>query len=321
MDPKLSVAPVSAKAPGKINICFSVGSLRPDGTRGVATLYQAVSIYDTVIAHPSADFSLQQVGSIGYGTVSSSENNLAMRSARLLAETFEVKSGVRLEINKKIPRGAGMSGGSADAAAALVACNELWGLNLERAQLHEIAVKIGADVSFALDGGTAVGTGHGDEFSQALSVGTYHWVIVPVGPRLDEDTALSVLDKHRHQNRAIIGDGDEVPLVSLDTLLAIRSGSAERLAETVRNDVQAASFKLEPELARVCEYGEQNGALVGVMLAMGPALAFLVQDEGEASKLQHKLSDFGQKSIAAWGPVGGARLTETRGTILEGKFF
>lgn len=305
-----SARPVSAKAPGKVNISFHVGSLRKDGTRAVATLYQAVSIYDKVIAHPSDDFSLEQGGSLGFGRVPFVENNLAMRAARQLAAYANVTAGVRLEVFKGIPRGTGMSGGSADAAAALIACNELWGLRLDRAALQNIALELGADVSFSLEGGTAVGTGHGDEFSQALSVGSYHWVILPVGRRLDEDRVLRVLDDHRKQHEQILGAGEEAPRVSPEVLQAIRSGDPAMLAETLRNDLQAASFKLAPQLAEICEYGERNGALAGIMLAMGPGIAFLMPDAATAEELCLKLERGGQVALSALGPVPGARLSE-----------
>ena len=102
--------------------------------------------------------------------------NLAYRAAALLAEQAGVEAGVRLDIVKGIPVAGGMAGGSSDAAAALVACDALWGTKFDRSALLDLAARLGSDVPFCLLGGTAVGSGHGEIVAPAVARGTFEWV-------------------------------------------------------------------------------------------------------------------------------------------------
>lgn len=299
---------VIARAPGKVNVCFRVGDEQADGSHVIATMYQAVSLFDTVYAYDSDDFTLEMIDD--RDEIPGGERNLAMRAAKLLARSTGYRGGVHLEIEKRIPRGSGMSGGSADAAAALVACNELWDLRLDRMYLAELALELGADVPFALEGGTAVGTGHGDEFSQALSVGTYHWVIVPGKDRLAEDDVVSQLDAHRRAHRQDLGPTPVAPTVDISVLHAVRSGSAQALAEVMSNDLQMASLKLSREAMMYMEHGEQAGALAGVTLATTSAIAFLTEDREAAIRLQDAFHFEGVRALIVSGPVGGAQVVE-----------
>lgn len=299
---------VVARAPGKVNVCFRVGEERPDGSHVIATLYQAVSLFDTVFAYPSDTFSLTMLGT--HHEIPGGERNLAMRAAKLLARVSNYAGAVHLEIDKQIPRGSGMSGGSADAAAALVACNELWRLGYDRYTLKKIGLDLGADVAFALGGGTAVGTGHGDEFTQALSIGTYHWVIVPSSDRLREDEVVTALTKHRDTHRNELGQGTEHPTVDAAVLHAVRSGGTRQLAEVMQNDLQMASLKLSSDALLHLEMGEADGALAGITLATTSAVALLAEDRKAAEHLHSLYGSQGIESIMAQGPVGGARVVE-----------
>jgi len=296
---------VTARAPGKVNICFRVGAVHADGAHTIATLYQAVSLYDTVTATRDDGFMLAMLGD---AEIPGGERNLAIRAAKLLAQASGYEGGVRLEIEKHIPRGSGMSGGSADAAAALVACNELWGLGLERPDLQRVALELGADVPFALEGGTAVGTGHGDEFSQALSTGTYHWVIVPAVARLREDDVVTRLDQHREKHRRELGEIPQVPTVDTAVLHAVRSGEPGILAEVMQNDLQMATLNVAPKARNVMEQGEAAGALAGVTLATTAGIAFLTENNAHSYDVARQLRQHGQQPIIVEGPVAGAQV-------------
>lgn len=304
----LSHEGVTARAPGKVNICFRVGRLHPDGSHSVATLYQAVSLFDRVTAIPSDTFELVAGGGTERANIHVGDRNLAMRAAKLLANHAGVDAATTLVVEKNIPRRAGMSGGSADAAAALVACNELWGTGLDRAALQQLALELGADVPFALEGGTAVGTGHGDEFSQALSTGRFHWVIVPGRERLQEDAVVAALDAHREEHRDAFRDVPVTPVVDTPVHQAVRSGCAQSLADVLENDLQMASLRLAPETAETLELGESHGALAGVTLTTTSAVAFLVESTTDGFALSKVLEDHGRRTILVHGPVGGARL-------------
>ena len=153
---------VHVRAPGKLNLFFEVGGVQEDGYHDVASAYQAVSLYENVWASPGDDFTVTISGTVDITGVPADDRNLAVRAARMVAQRIGYRGGVHLDIVKNVPVAGGMGGGSADAAAALVACDALWGAELGSAELHKLAARLGADVPFALMGGTAIGTGRDD---------------------------------------------------------------------------------------------------------------------------------------------------------------
>lgn len=298
---------VTVRAPGKINVFFRVGALQGDGYHEVASLYQAVSLYEDVTAEHADDVSVRFVGPIDTDGLSTGEDNLAIRAARLLAAHTGTRQGVALTVHKRVPIAGGMGGGSADAAATLLACDELWGTGVGRQGLLPLAAQLGADVPFALEGGTAVGTGRGDQLSPALARGTFHWVLAFSDAGLSTPVVYRTLDQHRAEHAS---DLRPAPVqVSVDTavLQAVRAGDAETLADAMHNDLQAAALRLAPELNRVLELGEQRGALAGIVSGSGPTLAFLVADALAASELHSVLTREGIRSLTVTGPVHGAR--------------
>ena len=122
---------VTVRVPAKVNVALAVGPRRPDGFHDLATVFHAVSLYDEVVARSAEDFSVTAEG-VGSEQVPRDDSNLAMQAARTLAAYSGVTSGAGLHIRKEIPVAAGMAGGSADAAGALVACDALWGTGLGR---------------------------------------------------------------------------------------------------------------------------------------------------------------------------------------------
>ena len=166
--------------PAKINLALKVGAPRPDGYHPLATVYQAVSLYDEVHAAwaDPDEFEVVVTGE-GADLVPLDDSNLAVRAARLLARTHGPHDslGVSLSIKKSIPVAGGLAGGSANGAAALLACAALWDIDVSAENLRALAQELGSDVPFALMGGTAVGSGRGEEVAPALARGTYHWVL------------------------------------------------------------------------------------------------------------------------------------------------
>ncbi|GAA4188554.1 4-(cytidine 5'-diphospho)-2-C-methyl-D-erythritol kinase [Gryllotalpicola kribbensis] len=300
-------ARVHVRAPGKINVYLGVGEVMADGYHEVATAYQAVSLYEEVYASESSDFSVSFRGPIDCSVLPVDETNLALRAARLLATHVGYAGGVRLEIEKHVPIAGGMGGGSADAAAALVACDALWGTAVPRDELHELAALLGADVPFALAGGTAIGTGRGEELSPALARGTFHWVLALPDTQLSTPAVYRELDRHRDRHRAEL-PARLAPTVDPAVLQALRAGDARQLAEVLANDLQAAAIHLAPELASVLETGERAGALAGLVSGSGPTVAFLAEDGDAALDLQIALSASGLLAERVTGPVHGARV-------------
>ena len=303
-----STREVHAKAPGKINVFLKVGSLLDDGYHDVAIAYQAVSLYEKVRVAESDGFSVDLNGTVELSRVPRDADNIAVKAARLLAERTGYRGGVHIELEKHVPVTGGMGGGSADAAATLLACDTLWGTDLPRDEMLELARALGADVPFAFTGGTAIGTGRGDELSPALAQGTFQWVLALADFGLSTPAVYRELDAHRERHAQDISPADPRPTVDPDVLQALRAGDPHMLAATMHNDLQAAALHLEPSLAQVLELGEQNGALAGIVSGSGPTVAFLAADVDSALELQVALSAARMNVVRATGPVHGARI-------------
>lgn len=301
---------VTVRAPGKINVFFRVGALQPDGYHEVASLYQAVSLFEEVTAAAADGFSQRFIGPVDTGGLPVDDSNLALRAAKLLAQRTGYAGGVDLTVLKRVPIAGGMGGGSADAAGALVACDELWGTGLGRTGLLPLAAELGADVPFALEGGTAVGTGRGEELSQALAQGEFHWVLALSDGGLSTPVVYRALDEHREEHLSDLGPQAAAVKVDTAALQAVRVGDVQSLAAAMHNDLQVAALRLAPELAEVLELGESHGALAGIVSGSGPTAAFLVRSAFEAAELQATLRGAGIRSIAATGPVPGARVLD-----------
>jgi 4-diphosphocytidyl-2-C-methyl-D-erythritol kinase len=298
---------VHVRAPGKVNLFMRVGEVQPDGYHDVATAYQAVSLYEDVKAWPDDEFSVTFSGSIDTSALPTDASNLAIRAAKLLARTAGVPGGVHLEIEKHVPIAGGMGGGSADAAATLVACDAMWATALSKEELHALAVKLGADVPFALSGGTAIGTGRGDRLSPALATGHFHWVLALAEFGLSTPGVYRELDRRRSEGPRL----DAVvtpPVVDTAVLQALRAGDARLLADALHNDLQAAALGLAPGLGGILELGETHGAIAGIISGSGPTVAFLADDADSALELQIALSAARLNAVHVHGPVHGARI-------------
>ncbi|RIJ57361.1 4-(cytidine 5'-diphospho)-2-C-methyl-D-erythritol kinase [Clavibacter phaseoli] len=299
---------VHARAPGKINVSLTVGALQEDGYHDVATAYQAVSLYEDVWATKSDGFSVEFGGSIDTSHLTTGADNLAVRAARLLARSTGYRGGVHLRIEKNVPIAGGMGGGSADAAATLLACDALWGTERTRDQLLALGAELGADVPFALAGGTAIGTGRGDRLSPALAKGTFQWVLAIAEFGVSTPDVYGELDRHRERHAQDIFPAQQIPQVDSGVLQALRAGDPHMLAEVLHNDLQAPALHLAPGLGEVLQLGEENGALAGIVSGSGPTVAFLAADLDSALELQIALSAARLTVIRATGPVHGARI-------------
>lgn len=299
---------VHARAPGKINVFLGVGALGDDGYHEIATAYQAVSLYEEVRACHAPDFSVDFTGSVDVSELLTDGSNLALRAAALLARTTGYRKGVKLAIEKNVPVAGGMGGGSADAAATLVACDALWGTGLSRDDLLELAAQLGADVPFAFTGGTAIGTGRGDQLSPALAKGSFQWVLAFADFGMSTPTVYQELDRHRERHVLDIFPAEVQPIVDANVLQALRAGDPHMLAECMVNDLQAPALHLEPGLNKVIELGEENGALAGIVSGSGPTIAFLAADLDNALELQIALSAARFTVVRVTGPVHGARI-------------
>jgi 4-diphosphocytidyl-2-C-methyl-D-erythritol kinase len=225
-----------------------------------------------------------------------------------VATAANYPGGAHIEVVKRVPIAGGMGGGSADAAATLVAVDALWETNLGMAKLTEIAATLGADVPFALHGGTALGVGRGDVLSPVLAKAVFHWVLVLDDNGLSTPEVFRQLDRHRNEHSIDIETVPIEPVVDGELLQALRSGDAVALAEYLRNDLQAAALQLKPELGAVLEFGETHGALAGIVSGSGPTIALLVADETAAHALAAEFTADGRTALTVTAPASGARV-------------
>ena len=192
---------VTVRVPGKVNLYLAVGDRREDGYHELTTVFQAVSLLDEVTVRNADVLSLEIVGE-GADTLPTDERNLAWQAAELMAEHVGRAPDVSIMIDKSIPVAGGMAGGSADAAAVLVAMNSLWELNVPRRDLRMLAAQLGSDVPFALHGGTALGTGRGEELATVLSRNTFHWVLAFADSGLLTPAVFTELDRLQGRRRS-----------------------------------------------------------------------------------------------------------------------
>lgn len=311
-------AHVRVRIPSKVNLFLRVKGVREDGYHELVTVLQTLSIHDTILAelevagasaHPAArrfmelDFRID-----GHDGLPLGDGNLAVRAARCLMEHLGIGTCqadgahdvpvTRLHLTKRIPVAAGMAGGSADAAGALVALNHLWQAELDRGELRRLAATLGADVPFCVGGGTALATGTGTATAQVLSRGTYHWVVGI------SDAPLSTVD--------VYGAFDEVGIASdvePDAVFqALRTGDAEALGAALHNDLEVAAFHLRPELAAKRDALLSAGALGAVVSGSGPTVVGLASNPQDAARIAREVEARFDRVELAESPAGGPEI-------------
>ena len=300
-----------------MNLQLSVGPLRDDGYHDLVTVFHAVSLFDEVTV-TSAERTSVVVSGEGGPAVPLGPANLAVRAAVALARATGRRGkglgGVKIEIRKRIPVAAGLAGGSADAAAALVACNELWRTGLSTTKLSEIGAQIGSDVPFALIGGTAVGLGRGERLTRALASGSYHWVLAFGATGLPTPDVFAACDRLRAA-RAKEDEPAKVPAPRLNTKLmaALRSGDPAAVGPLLTNDLQPAALSLQPLLRRALQVGKEHGALGAMVSGSGPTCAFLAADANAARDLAVAVTGAGvcRAVVQVFGPAPGASVVES----------
>lgn len=300
-------SPVTVRVPAKVNLELLVGPARDDGFHTLSTVYQAVNLHDDVTVALDDEWNCTVTGPY-VDVVPTDSTNLALRAARLLADETGVDTPVHVSIAKSIPVAGGMAGGSADAAATLVACDRLWALGLSTEELEEYAAELGSDVPFLIRGGTAVGSGRGERLAPVLARGSYHWVFAISDIGLSTPAVYAECDRLRGE--ASVPD----PTPNSELMVALRSGDPHTLAPQLTNDLQEAAISLRPELGEVLASGMEFGALGGVVSGSGPTVAFLVEDVESAIDLTVALTATGaaREVRKAIGPVHGAHVIPAR---------
>jgi len=328
------VTTVTARAPAKVNLQLAVGPARAHGYHDVVTVYHAVSLFDEVTVAPAEHDSVSVTGE-GADSVPADDSNLAVRGVaellRAVGAGAKDSPGLAIRINKRIPVAAGLAGGSADAAAALVACNELWRTGLSQAELCELAAGVGSDVAFSLIGGTAIGVGRGERVTPALAAGTYHWVLAFATGGLSTAEVYAACDRIRgarsgpdgsskapvkpagrpRSGRTSTAAPPGPPALDNRLMAALRSGNPAEVGPLLANDLQQAAISLRPDLRRTLAAGMEHGALAAIVSGSGPTCAYLAKDARHAAGLAVGLAGAGvcRTVVHVLGPVPGASVT------------
>ena len=294
---------VSVRVPGKINLQLSVGPLQRDGYHELATVFQSVSLFDELTIAESDGDDIE-IAAEGKSAIPLGSENLAYKAAELMRKKFEITSGLLIKIKKEIPIAGGMAGGSANAGATIVGIDSLFSLGLKRDEMERIGSEIGADVPFTISGGTAIGTGRGDQITPVLSRGSYNWVLALSSSGLSTPAVYGECDRLRE------GLDISKPHVSDSLLHALSQGDAKSLGKSLSNDLQAAACSLKPALRLILDVGIDYGALGGIVSGSGPTIAFLAENEDHALDLVVALTSSGVVGnvIRVAGPVPGARV-------------
>jgi 4-diphosphocytidyl-2-C-methyl-D-erythritol kinase len=290
---------VRVTVPAKVNLHLGVGALRPDGFHELVTVFHAVDLVDTVTVRPAEQVTLTVTGE-GAEELPADATNLAWRAAEL----YRAERGgpaVAIDLVKAIPVAGGMAGGSADAAAVLIACAAL---AEDTASLDPLAAELGSDVVFPLHGGTALGTGRGERVEPLPHPGTLHWVFALADHGISAGAAYGELDRLRAAGAVPAGAEPPEKL-----LRALASGDAFTIAAALHNDLEPAALSLHPELANTLAAGRSAGALAGIVSGSGPTCAFLCANAAAAAAVAAALdtADVCRATRIARGPAVGAR--------------
>lgn len=311
-----SVLTVKASAPGKINLLINVGAPQEDGYHPLETVFLATDLRENVYAQlwsstalASSNLTLEYVD-IGNNSpdttkLATDETNLAVRAARALQKATGSGQGARLRIEKYVPIAGGMAGGSADAAATLVALNELWQLHLPISQLLEIGATLGADVPFCLLGWCAHGTNRGDKI-QAIFAPQQYWVVALLPVEISTPRVFKAFDMHNIAQLMPVSEG---------FYQALEAGDWSTIGNLLNNDLAAAAIELEPMIAKVLTVFAQAGALGQIVSGSGPTCVALASDKTHAELLARTvaetLADLRVKVMVISGPTAGAQIEQS----------
>ena len=302
----MPVKSVTVRVPAKVNLQLSVGPEEADGYHNLVSVFQAISIFDDVtikLSEPGAGLTIAISGEQTHG-VPADANNLAAKAVALISKEYDLTVDAHIEIKKSIPVAGGMAGGSADAAATIVGIDYLYSLGMSREEMVEIAAQLGSDVPFMLSGGTAIGTGRGDQLTAALSRGTYHWVLALSTHGLSTPAVYAECDRLRAELEII------EPQTHEGLMQALLAADAPEVGKSLVNDLQAAACSLRPALRLVLDVGQEYGALGAIVSGSGPTVAFLVADVEAGLDLTVALTASGVVGsvVRAFGPVAGAKV-------------
>ncbi|OXM82610.1 4-(cytidine 5'-diphospho)-2-C-methyl-D-erythritol kinase [Paenibacillus rigui] len=271
---------VFEKAPAKINLSLDVLRKREDGYHEVEMVMTMVDLADRIEMQELPRDTIIISSQAGY--IPLDEKNLAFQAARLIKDRYDVKQGVYIHLDKKIPVAAGLAGGSSDAAATLRGLNRLWKLGIPVEELQRLGAELGSDVPFCVTGGTAIATGRGEKL-EAIEAPPQCWVIL-AKPPINVSTSeiygkLRAAGIQHHPSTSAIVE-------------AIRQKRFDWLCDRLGNVLEEVTLELYPEVRQLKECMVRLGADGVLMSGSGPTVFGLVSKEAKVARIYNGLRGF-----------------------------
>lgn len=275
---------IAAVARAKINLTLDVLGKRPDGYHEVEMVMQSIELHDVLEFYPSgSDIALTVEG----GDLSPGSDNLVYRAAELVRRRGKIRTGVKIRLVKAIPVAAGLGGGSADAAAALKALNELWETGFTLSELMSLGEQLGSDVPFCLLGGTALARGKGEQLERLPSCPRLGLVLVK--PRISVSTA----SVYRAYNPGpTVKRPDNAAMIA-----AIRNKDIKGIAENLANALESVTAGMHPEIEQIKTRLIRAGALGVLMSGSGPTVFGLAGDLESARAVAGRYKSEGEEVL------------------------
>jgi len=279
-------------APAKLNLGLAVVGKRADGYHDLLTIFQTIDLADTLMFRP-------RTHGIGLGvdgdpTLPLGEDNLIVRAATLLARERGVDQGAEIMVTKRIPAGAGLGGGSSDAAATLLGLETLWGLDADPVLMKRIALELGSDVPFFLTGGTARGEGRGEVLTPLPDPPALGWLLaIP-------DVRCSTREVFANLEPGLTGSIQKLRILEE----AIHHGDVEAFARHIVNDLEPGVVRMQPRLARIREALVRLGAMTVGLTGSGSAMFALFRSQGDIASLLGAGTRLEGARLCACVPVG-----------------
>ncbi len=264
------------KACAKINLFLEVVSRRPDGYHELVTVFQAIDLHDEIELSPHEN---KITLTCSDPSLPVDSKNLAYRAAELLKEDSNTKIGVSIHLQKNIPSGAGLGGGSSDAATVLVGCNKLWNLNYTPEQLEKLGAQLGMDVPFFIQGGTALGVDRGETIKERFKSPTLSLVLVYPNLSVSTKKVYETLDAKPIKN---IRTADNM-------IQAIHSNNPELITNQLYNRLEEVTFSLHPEIKTLKQELIALGCLNAMMSGSGSAVFGICKNTSHAVDIALKI--------------------------------
>jgi 4-diphosphocytidyl-2-C-methyl-D-erythritol kinase len=287
--------PYSLIAPAKINLYLEIIGDRPDGYHELAMILQSIALADRVdLRANGTDYMRVQCSD---PQVPTDESNLAYRAAALMAqqfpEAYRKLGGVDIRLEKQIPMGAGLAGGSADAAAVLVGIDLMWNLGLTQSEIQDLAAQLGSDIPFCVAGGTAIATGRGEQLAPLPSL-DHLYVVLAKYRSLDVSTPWAYKAYRQQFSGSYISNregqaGRRQRMNSGAIVGAIAQRDGKRIGQLLHNDLEKVVLPAYPQVAQLRQTLEHMNPLGVMMSGSGSTVFALVETQSQAEQVRQQL--------------------------------